>query len=190
MAEADLGKNPPRVILVDSIGYRPEYFKIAIERETQYQAFVDIVSTELGFRNRLEAHAAESTPHIVILDHMQKWTDPAPDIQEPPLEVREGGFIFSGLRMINAIQKNPGTADWTIVLKTMIDPRDTEKLLAEDVSKKYGYGIPYTAFSIHGQDQASLNTEDLVGRLVRSIAVGTARREFSGLLYKKPQMQS
>ena len=66
--------------------------------------FVHHVSTELQFRKHLE-ETGQLTYGLAIVDMMLRWTDPAPDMEDPPPEIIREGFYTAGLRCCRELAK-------------------------------------------------------------------------------------
>ncbi len=58
---------------------------------------IERVSTELSF-HRLMRESAELPYKLAVVDMMLRWTDPSPDMEEPPPHIIEEGFYTAGLR--------------------------------------------------------------------------------------------
>jgi ActR/RegA family two-component response regulator len=62
------------------------------------------VSTELQFRKHLK-ETRQLTYGLAIVDMMLRWTDPAPDMEDPPQEIIQEGFYTAGLRCCRELAK-------------------------------------------------------------------------------------
>jgi ActR/RegA family two-component response regulator len=58
---------------------------------------VDHISTELEFRRRVR-QTDITLYSLAVVDMMLRWTDPAPEMEQPPPEVIQEGFYTAGLR--------------------------------------------------------------------------------------------
>jgi CheY-like chemotaxis protein len=86
-------------------------------------ARIERISTELGFRCSLD-DMAKDPPDVVIIDIMLRWTDPAPDLQTPPADVREEGFFRAGFRCERLLSEREGTREIPVILYTILTSTD------------------------------------------------------------------
>jgi CheY-like chemotaxis protein len=84
------------------------------------------ISTELGFRSRL-ADIADDPPDVIIMDIMLRWTDPSPDLQEPPADVRKDGFYAAGLRCERLLAENERTSGIPVIFYTVLEESDVHQ---------------------------------------------------------------
>ena len=83
------------------------------------------VSTEFDFRERLENLKGHGeVPFAVVLDVMLRWTDAGPDLQEPPAEVKKGGYNRAGFRCAKLLAEHPRASTARVVLYTVLRPEE------------------------------------------------------------------
>lgn len=92
------------------------------------------ISTEKAFREYLDRLMPADAPDLFIVDMMLRWTDPAPNLAEPPDDVQRGGFVQAGLRCVERILQNPVTAKTPIIINTVLDEEDIAGLMQEPTS--------------------------------------------------------
>lgn len=81
------------------------------------------LSTEQEFRAKLDEIAA-SPPDLVILDVMLRWTDPSPEMEVPPEEVRREKHYRAGLRCQRLLSERMGDNCPPILLYTILETED------------------------------------------------------------------
>src|SRR3954452_20036205 len=80
-----------RIVLVED-----DYLQVDLMIKSLRQAFgdtqveVEVIKTELSFRERLE-EIQRYPPNVFIIDVMLRWTSPSPGLKMAPAEVA-GGF--------------------------------------------------------------------------------------------------
>lgn len=87
------------------------------------KARIETLSTELQFRQRVEA-MADHRPDVIVLDIMLRWTDPSPEMVPKPSELKGTTFHKAGFRCQELLQKRPETRDVPVILFTVIDEAD------------------------------------------------------------------
>jgi len=55
------------------------------------------IDTELKFRKSLPS-IKDGEYRVALIDMMLRWTDPSPDMEQPPEEILKEGFFVGGLR--------------------------------------------------------------------------------------------
>jgi DNA-binding NarL/FixJ family response regulator len=91
-------------------------------------AIVEPISTESAFYAWLDA-LTDILPDVFVIDVMLRWTDPSPNMQEPPQEVKDNGFYRAGLRCKDKIMKHENTRDIPVILYTVLEELDLEGAL-------------------------------------------------------------
>lgn len=79
--------------------------------EETFQATVQLITNEHGFRTQIEA-IKTAPPDLIVLDPLLHWADPSPDpdMPEPPDEVQEGGYFQAGFRCLRMFLDSNGDA--------------------------------------------------------------------------------
>jgi DNA-binding NarL/FixJ family response regulator len=88
------------------------------------------VRTESEFRQNVKKFAAKP-PDIFLLDVMVKWADAAEDMPKPPAEVVKDGYFRAGLRCHKLLLENTITRSVPVVLFTVLERSDVEKVKSE-----------------------------------------------------------
>jgi len=120
---------PRRILLFEDRHNDAQAIQAALAKRYP-AAEVIYIKTELEFRQRYEEEM-EKGIDLAILDVMARWTDPAPDMQSAPTEVREdngyqrAGFRCSGL----LLAKNPNLP---ILLCTILPEDSRAEMRADD----------------------------------------------------------
>lgn len=91
-----------RILLVEDDHNQEEAIREAIQEKRIPGVEVEVIRTELGFRNQLDT-IVQNPPNLIILDGMIRWTDPSPEMIEPPSTVRDGGPFLAGRRCLELI---------------------------------------------------------------------------------------
>src|SRR5262249_18260401 len=86
------------------------------------------IRTESEFCQRLDDFAT-NPPNIFLLDVMVKWTDPNAKMPAPPKEVVEEKYYRSGLRCRTRLLENPATKRVPVILYTVLERGDIEKVM-------------------------------------------------------------
>jgi len=86
------------------------------------------VSTERQFHLSLDS-IVQNPPSVVVLDVMLRWTDPAPDLEPPPGDVRREGFSRAGLRCQKLLAQHETTSGVPVILYTVLDRNDLDREL-------------------------------------------------------------
>lgn len=94
-------------------------------REMFAHAEVKPVSTEQEFRARFEEFAKDP-PDLVIMDVMLTWAFPSPNMEEPPDEVREGGFHQAGFRCVRMLVEDERTKKIQTIIHSVIERGDVD----------------------------------------------------------------
>lgn len=111
-----------KILLVEDDHLQVQWIKEGLLRSFP-SATIEVISTELGFRSKLP-ELAEDIPAIVIMDVMLRWTDPTPDLQTPPEEVKKEGFFRAGLRCARLLSEQPSTRDIPVILYSVLERSD------------------------------------------------------------------
>src|SRR5947207_198508 len=114
------------ILLLENDDLQVEQIEADIKARFGPDVTVERIATEYDFRQWLNA-ADQSMPDIAILDVMVSWTDPAPEIPEPPREVSEQGHYRAGLRCANLLAKK--APQIPIILYTVLEKNDLAREL-------------------------------------------------------------
>jgi len=87
------------------------------------QVGVDIIRTELEFRERLEA-ILSAPPDLIILDMMVRWSDEGSKPSTPPNELGDFPSYRSGLRCHRLLAQNERTKNIPTILYTVLERGD------------------------------------------------------------------
>ncbi len=83
------------------------------------------IATELEFRKKF-TDLVQNPPALLVVDIMLRWTDPAPDYERPPNDVREQGYYRAGFRCVESALGSPLLALVPVVLYSVLDQVDIE----------------------------------------------------------------
>ena len=86
---------------------------------------VEKIKTELEFRERI-SRIISNLPDIILMDIMMRWTDPSPDVELAPEEIRAEGFFRAGLRCVKLLKSDPRADKLPIILYTILEGSDIE----------------------------------------------------------------
>jgi len=78
------------------------------------------ISTESQFRAMFD-EIARTSFDLAIIDVMVRWADPAPNMPEPPEEVRETGSFRAGLRCKKMLEEDPRTQTVPMLIYTLLE---------------------------------------------------------------------
>lgn len=84
---------------------------------------IETVITEKEFQDKLD-EIILNPPNVVIMDVMIRWTDPTPDMKEPPEEVSKNGPFRAGFRCTELLYQK--TVDIPVILYTVLGENDIE----------------------------------------------------------------
>jgi hypothetical protein len=88
------------------------------------------IHTESGFRREMKNFVANPAD-IFLLDVMVKWADASENMPPAPKEVVEQGYYRAGLRCRKLLLENPATKKVPVILFTVLERRDIEKVVSE-----------------------------------------------------------
>lgn len=114
------------------------------------QTFNEVVMSELKKKEAVELICYDSEhafmeallnlpvhpEDVFVLDVMVRWTDPQPEIPQPPLNVMDEGYYRAGLRCQKAI-RNKGLKNKVIMLTVLENGDLTEEKRGFDENTKY-----------------------------------------------------
>lgn len=90
---------------------------------------LNVISTEAEFRNSLPDIFTQP-PNIFIIDAILRWSDPAPDLDPAPDDVKTQGRYRAGLRCIELLQRNASTQHVPIILYSVYERSDLEDYIS------------------------------------------------------------
>jgi CheY-like chemotaxis protein len=111
-----------KILLVEDDYLQEEAIVVAIRKEFP-QIQVEILNTELEFRQALDRIAAEP-PDLIILDVMMRWTDPSPEMVPQPDEVKEGKYYRAGIRCEKLLRTRPETKRIPVIFYSILELKD------------------------------------------------------------------
>lgn len=89
----------------------------------KFQRFtIRFLKTEAEFHAALHELTA-APPTLVLIDVRLPWTEPAPEMPEPPAEVRAGTYREAGSRCYKMLRQNKSTSRIPVIFYTGIDER-------------------------------------------------------------------
>lgn len=91
-------------------------------------AAIERVRTEHEFTTRIDDYRA-APPSVFVIDVMLRWTDPAPEMPEPPDEVKRQGFYKAGLRCQARLASQAETRDVPVVFHSVLERGDLGGIL-------------------------------------------------------------
>lgn len=76
-------------------------------------------------------------PCLAMLGARVKWTEPAPSMPNPPVEVRKGKYFEAGFRCWRMLRNNPSTKNVPVIFYTVIDERGNadQDILSDTLTK-------------------------------------------------------
>jgi CheY-like chemotaxis protein len=101
---------------------RPMYSYIGRELGAEVSA----ARTEKEFRERLDALRADP-PDLVVMDMLLPWDTPGPDMEPPPEDVRQAGYVAAGWRCVELLTRHPRTADVPVVISSVVAVADVRE---------------------------------------------------------------
>ena len=110
-----------RILVVEDDHLQREWIRQKLQEE--FNAQIDMISTEGDFRSRLE-EIAKNPPDVIIMDIMLRWTDPRPDMQPQPDDVKREGFFRAGLRCQRLLALDERTKNIPVILYTVLTNND------------------------------------------------------------------
>ncbi|HIJ01321.1 TPA: hypothetical protein HA363_01605 [Candidatus Woesearchaeota archaeon] len=104
-----------------------ELVKPQLERHGQVTA----VDNEHDFRGAIDDMASRGEwPSAVVLEQRVRWTHPAPEIPEPPAEVRAEGFANAGIRCYDYLrQMQNGSGKTPVIFYSTVEPEKISEVL-------------------------------------------------------------
>lgn len=122
------------------------------------QVEVKRLSSESEFREKLSSVKTESLD-LILLDVLLRWSEPTPEIEEPPLEVQQQGFYRGGIRCLNLLLASAETREVPVIVYSVLG--------REDVHKEIDQVPPHVLFLQKDSDEQRLV------RHIRSLLQGT-----------------
>jgi len=129
-----------KVLLVEDDHLQAEGIRSKL-REEFPDLQINTISTEAAFRAALDEIAAAGYS-VAIVDVMLRWADAAPNMPDPPEDVRAGGFFHGGIRFKDILRSRRETEKLPIIFYSVLDsgklaPEETGD--AEFVPKASGF---------------------------------------------------
>ncbi len=118
-----------RILLVEDDYLQADWITQGIQLEFPTSAVVRI-STEQEFRSSFD-NIVMNPPDVVIMGVMLRWTDPSPEMESPPSEIRQDGFYRAGFRCTRLVLQDFRTRKIPIVLYTLMPFVDLEPALRD-----------------------------------------------------------
>ncbi|POZ52849.1 response regulator [Methylovulum psychrotolerans] len=84
------------------------------------------IATEYDFRVQLE-QLESSYPDIIIIDVMLPWVKPAPNMPEPPEDVKTNSFYRAGIRCLRLARAKDETKAAKIIILTNLEQDDLKE---------------------------------------------------------------
>jgi CheY-like chemotaxis protein len=83
---------------------------------------------EKEFNDRFEELAADR-PDVILMDIMLRWANPAPQMEQPPEEVKRDGFYRAGLRCERMLAGDERTKEIPVIIHSVLslEPEDLPK---------------------------------------------------------------
>jgi DNA-binding NarL/FixJ family response regulator len=120
--------SPITIVIVEDDPLQVESLKVSLAVLRNVQIIE--IRTERAFRVGFDQLAA-AQPDVVLMDVMLRWTDPAPNMEPPPDEVRSQKFYRAGLRCQKMLSQDDRTRDIPVCLYTVLERADLESELAD-----------------------------------------------------------
>ena len=118
--------------LVEDDHLQAEWLHQELEREFR-DATVEVIPTESGFRELMD-DVQDRRPDVVIMDVMLRWTDPGPEMPEPPADVKGDGYFLAGIRCAKLLADHH--IEVPVILYSVLDEND----LAKDLPRVHTAG--------------------------------------------------
>jgi CheY-like chemotaxis protein len=115
-----------RVLIVEDDYLQAQWLADKIAEQFSH-VNISFISTEFELRKRFGSLRTEP-PDIILLDVMLRWTDPSPEMEPAPPEVREGGYFRAGLRCEQLISQAFETQEIPVILYTVLEEKDLTQL--------------------------------------------------------------
>ena len=91
---------------------------------------LEVIRTESEFRDHLDG-MERTPPDVILLDIMLRWSDPTPDMPEPPADVREEGMYRAGFRCQRLMATRERLKDIPVIFYSSLEEEDVKGDLAE-----------------------------------------------------------
>jgi CheY-like chemotaxis protein len=110
------------ILIVEDDPSQSDFIQQSLRQEIVTPLQIDLVETESGFLEWLEA-GPTSIPDIIIMDIMLRWADPKPKgkRKQPPKEVLEGNFYRAGIRCGMKLGEKEQTRKIPLILYSVIN---------------------------------------------------------------------
>lgn len=101
------------------------------------RANIDRISTESEFVSRFE-DIANNPPDYVVLDVILRWTDPSPEMDSTPAQIKKEGFHRAGLRCAKMLMEDKRTSSSQVIIYSVLEFSNIEPDLRElgDLSRR------------------------------------------------------
>lgn len=115
------------ILIVEDDAFQAETIEAKLNQEFP-GAEIQKISTERQFHLSLDS-IVQNPPSVVVLDVMLRWTDPAPNLETPPDDVRREGFFRAGLRCQKLLAQHETTSGVPVILYTVLDRNELDREL-------------------------------------------------------------
>lgn len=136
-----------RILLLEDDNLQAQLVKMTIEQEIN-SAEVEIISTELAFRTKMDDIVAHP-PDVIVLDVMVRWRRPSREKQEKA----PGEYFRAGIRCWTLL-KERGVAS-AVIVYTVLESADLKPKVSLD--------------AINWKDVVVISKEDNFARLLNAI---------------------
>src|ERR1043165_3105921 len=105
-----------RVVIVEDDYLQAEWIRELFKEQVGVDdCDIDMIATEIEFRRQMPRFRA-SPPDLFLMDVMLRWTDPEPEQEVPPEEVKKEGYFRAGLRCEQLLREVIETRNVQVIL--------------------------------------------------------------------------
>ncbi len=122
-------KRDLHIVLAEDDYRQSERLQKSLLRELPF-ARVEPISTEQKFRSCRDAFAKDP-PDFIVIDVMLRWTDPSPEMESPPEDVKEEGYHRAGFRCIKYLAEKDATRKIPFIVYTVLQRPDLDTEFAD-----------------------------------------------------------
>jgi DNA-binding NarL/FixJ family response regulator len=125
------------ILLVEDDHMQSDFIRQSLLR-TFSDVRIEVIDTEHRLRSSIDQIAA-NPPDVVIMDVILRWTDPAPEMPLPPVDVKVEGHYRAGFRCQKLLAEHPGTKRIPVIFYTILEAGDMKTRIDEWSSSNVHY---------------------------------------------------
>lgn len=110
-----------RILVVEDDYQQAQWLLGDLKRK--YKTAPELIMTEHQFRKRLDKIEKEPPWDVAIIDIMLPWTEPHPEQEPMPEDIKKDGKYRAGFRCQTLLAEKQETKDLPVILYSMLDEK-------------------------------------------------------------------